>query len=546
MKASIVRGIPSIAPGMLPTNPSPTTVIVVGAPPSPILVPTTTTTTTTTRTTVPPGPPSTMTGATGPPTMPPTTVTTTTTTTTTARPPPPSSAATTAPPTMPPTTVTTTTASPPPPTSAATTAPSTIGGLLLPVILCNNPDIVCISNPDESAAGMPSIDPRLGTTPATSAALQVPPIIGYSAQVPSYDTSVRFPRERRSTKSKEKSKLLKLFDNFGTVYTGNHQIHKRQSCRCVAAGTCTNNGNYGAGMIDIRIVTPGVSVTQCPAGQEYCCGTSTTVIGCGTLQAVPATAITPAAGQANFGEYPWQALILTRQNDYVAGGVLIDQNNVITVTHRLTSYVVSGTAPNLKVRLGEWDAAGTYEPVAYQEYTISRVFSHPSYNPTTLQYDITVLRLANPVPLTPMTGSATTINRACLPSSSTATYTGQRCWVSGWGKNMFGQSGQYQQILKEVDVPIVAPATCQAEMQAARLGASFVLDTTSFICAGGEANKDACTGDGGSGLVCQVNGQWVVVGLVAWGLGCAAANVPGAYVNVAALLPWIQTQVATA
>lgn len=58
---------------------------------------------------------------------------------------------------------------------------------------------------------------------------------------------------------------------------------------------------------------------------------------------------------------------------------------------------------------------------------------------------------------------------------------------------MFGQSGQYQQILKEVDVPIVAPGTCQSQMQAARLGASFVLDTTSFICAGGEANKDACT-----------------------------------------------------
>lgn len=47
-------------------------------------------------------------------------------------------------------------------------------------------------------------------------------------------------------------------------------------------------------------------------------------------------------------------------------------------------------------------------------------------------------------------------------------------------------------------------------------------------------------------MVCQVDGSWVVVGLVAWGLGCATANVPAAYVNVAALLPWIQTQVATA
>lgn len=68
-----------------------------------------------------------------------------------------------------------------------------------------------------------------------------------------------------------------------------------------------------------------------------------------------------------------------------------------------------------------------------------------------------------------------------------------RCMVSGWGQDMFGAQGQYQQILKKVDVPIVAPATCQSELQAARLGANFVLDTTSFVCAGGEANKDSCT-----------------------------------------------------
>lgn len=65
--------------------------------------------------------------------------------------------------------------------------------------------------------------------------------------------------------------------------------------------------------------------------------------------------------------------------------------------------------------------------------------------------------------------------------------------MSGWGKDMFGLQGQYQQIMKKVDVPIVAPATCQTQMQAARLGPTFVLDTTSFICAGGEASKDACT-----------------------------------------------------
>ncbi|XP_050681345.1 phenoloxidase-activating factor 2-like isoform X2 [Leptidea sinapis] len=351
--------------------------------------------------------------------------------------------------------------------------------------------------------------------------------------------AVKFPREKRSLQ-RTNPYTGYSFHNF---YSKRHSITKRQSCRCVPAGTCANS-SYGAGMIDFRIVTP--TVMPCPTGQEYCCGTTTNTITCGTVQSVPAVSVTPASGQANYGEYPWQAIILTKQNDYVAGGVLIDQLNVITVTHRLSTYVVSGTAPNIKVRLGEWDAAGTYEPIPFQEYTVAKVFTHPSYNQNTLQYDITVIRLSSSVPFTPMAGAAATINRACLPPSSTTTYTGRRCWVSGWGKDMFGVQGQYQQILKEVDVPIVAPATCQSQLQAARLGPSYVLDTTSFICAGGEPSKDSCTGDGGSGLVCSVNGQWVVVGLVAWGLGCANPNVPAAYVNVAALLPWIQQQVATA
>ncbi|XP_075972455.1 inactive CLIP domain-containing serine protease A3-like isoform X2 [Anticarsia gemmatalis] len=552
--------------GMLPGNPSP--IVVVPGVPSPIIVPTaapTTTTTTTTTTTARPPSPGNMTAA---PTMPPTTLPTmppTTlppvTTVPTAAPttlPPVTTVPTAAPTTLPPTTAPTMAPTTPPPMTTVPTAAPTVPPTTLPPVttVTNVPPTTLPPSPTTMTAAPPTtlpptvqptigplpIDPRLGTTPpASSAAINMPPITGYSAQVPSYDTAVKFPRSRRSV-NRENAINVKDFLNSVQNTDGGHNIVKRQSCACVPTGTCIRN--TGAGMIDVRIVTP----VQCPTGQEYCCGNTTVVppIACGKTQTVPATAIAPAYGQASFGEFPWQALILTKQNDYIAGGVLIDALNVITVTHRLLPYIVSGTAPNVKVRMGEWDAAGTYEPVPYQEYTITKVFSHPSYNANTLQNDIMVLRLASAVQFTPAMGAAVTINRACLPPTATTAYTGQRCMVSGWGKNMFGQQGQYQQILKKVDVPIVAPATCQTQLQTARLGATYMLDTTSFICAGGEANKDSCTGDGGSGLVCQVSGSWVVVGLVSWGLGCANANVPGVYVNVAGFLPWIQQQVATA
>lgn len=89
-----------------------------------------------------------------------------------------------------------------------------------------------------------------------------------------------------------------------------------------------------------------------------------------------------------------------------------------------------------------------------------------------------------------------------------------------------------------------------------RLGNNFVLDP-GFMCAGGEPGKDACTGDGGAPLVCQVVSQWYVVGLVSWGIGelsfaiieffwnkCfsgCGTNIPGVYTDVNYYLPWIQS-----
>ena len=78
------------------------------------------------------------------------------------------------------------------------------------------------------------------------------------------------------------------------------------------------------------------------------------------------------------------------------------------------------------------------------------------------------------------------------------------------------------------------------------------------MCAGGEVGKDACVGDGGSPLVCQVSsiltmlsltiyydpppqaksGRWTVVGLVSWGIGCAS-DIPGVYVKVSQYRDWI-------
>ncbi len=43
-------------------------------------------------------------------------------------------------------------------------------------------------------------------------------------------------------------------------------------------------------------------------------------------------------------------------------------------------------------------------------------------------------------------------------------------------------------------------------------------------------------------MVCEVNGRAEVVGLVAWGLGCAS-DIPALYVNVASFADWIINEI---
>jgi len=69
----------------------------------------------------------------------------------------------------------------------------------------------------------------------------------------------------------------------------------------------------------------------------------------------------------------------------------------------------------------------------------------------------------------------------------------------------------------------------------------------SFICAGGEAGKDTCKGDGGSPLVCPIPGhpgRYFQAGIVAWGIGCGENQIPGVYANIAQFANWIAEQLA--
>lgn len=89
------------------------------------------------------------------------------------------------------------------------------------------------------------------------------------------------------------------------------------------------------------MAVPPPVVTQPPSGS---CGTGLVLCcqpgpyQCGVRYPPVANSPQPAAGQAAYGAYPWQAALLGPGDAYVASGVLINGQNVLTVAHSVAAF----------------------------------------------------------------------------------------------------------------------------------------------------------------------------------------------------------------
>jgi len=251
------------------------------------------------------------------------------------------------------------------------------------------------------------------------------------------------------------------------------------------------------------------------------------------------------SGSTQFGEWPHMCAILSKSqvggrevNLYVGGASLIAPGVLLTGAHVVSDIV---DYSNVKVRCGEWDTQQQIEPQKHVDKTAKHISIHPAFDSKNLQNDFALIHLEEEFQLT------SHINTMCLPDPDSYdsydepdSYDKENCVATGWGKDKFGSDGEYQVILKQVQMDIVRHGECEDQFQNSRLGRRFKLDD-SFACAGGQQGKDTCKGDGGGPLVCPSKtnkGHYEQAGIVAWGLGCGS-DTPGVYADVTKALGFI-------
>ncbi|GIY81521.1 phenoloxidase-activating factor 1 [Caerostris extrusa] len=255
---------------------------------------------------------------------------------------------------------------------------------------------------------------------------------------------------------------------------------------------------------------------------------------CGDFQCVVVIQRQPrhnSPGEAEFGEWPWQAAILKKDNGLVfkCGGTLIDDRHIITVAHCVDKFYNNLTG--MIVRLGEWDTQVAENILPHEDFGVEEIMIHPGYRFTNLHNDIAVVRLNRTVIFKPH------IDTACLPQDDDD-FIGQECVATGWGSDAY-EEGQFSLIMREVYLLVIRNTECQDMLRRTRLGPRFRL-YENFLCAGGQEKVDSCKGDGGGPLACyREDNSYAVAGLVSWGIDCGTEKVPGVYVDVKKYTDWI-------
>ncbi|MEZ0391453.1 MAG: serine protease [Pseudobdellovibrionaceae bacterium] len=220
--------------------------------------------------------------------------------------------------------------------------------------------------------------------------------------------------------------------------------------------------------------------------------------------------------EAKKGEFPF---IVSLQDNYghFCGGSLISDEWVLTAGH----CAKGGTIQNVVIGLHDQNNTAGAEVIKAKQ-----VITHPKFNYNILVYDFALVQLERKTSYKPIAFNKEEIN---IPNNDS-----QMAIAAGWGA-LKESSYSLSTLLQKVSVPLVSQSVCNQAY------AGFNEVTDSMICAGyAEGKKDACQGDSGGPLVVSKNNNYVLVGVVSWGEGCARPGKYGVYSKVNSVTDWIE------
>ncbi|XP_018565260.1 tryptase alpha/beta-1-like isoform X2 [Anoplophora glabripennis] len=257
-----------------------------------------------------------------------------------------------------------------------------------------------------------------------------------------------------------------------------------------------------------------VENTPCLGYFDVCCNISKEVL----FPSTEAPEKYHGCGYQNSGFFPWYAALFYQKStdfspSYKCGISLVHSSVILTAAHCINED-------------GIWSAR-----IGNTVREISKIIIHPEYNKETMQNDIALAILKEPVEISEK------INSICIPPQGMNLDNSQCRIISR-------AADQNDEVyLKMLKVTIIPKDKCLELLRATRLGLFFRLHN-SFLCAVTENQRNTCAHDGGSPLVCPVPGQpkrYHQAGIVSWGIGCGE-DVPDVYVKVSLFRDWIDAE----
>jgi len=228
--------------------------------------------------------------------------------------------------------------------------------------------------------------------------------------------------------------------------------------------------------------------------------------------------------------YPWQISLQKRKADgsygHYCGGSIIDPTTIVCAAH----CVVTHTASDFQIVAGAHFLSEDKDG-SWQVRSISKLIPHEKYNDVHLGYDISLIKLSEPLtfggPVAPV----------ILPYQGEQVEEGTMCENSGWGKTSTDPPVWPDELLV-VTIPYVPQDVCKSIWE--NVGQTIY---DGEICAGDlTTNKGPCNGDSGGPMICENRlHDWVLHGIVSWGSSQPAEEgYPAVFTRVSYFMDWIE------